>query len=322
MAQHSAVLINETRATALDEAEAYMSHSYCDHQLEAGNTAAAIDFRHRHIQFGRSGFNLLEYGHEVSIGSRGFEEFYMLEMPIEGGVDIAFGLESIRSEPGKALILSPGSRFRSRWREGTRQWMLQIDRKMVDDRFAAVARKRGVGSPVFNPVIDLASQHGRYLATALQAFSDLLSDSGAQVEPSSISAALASVVDELLRNIAYTDGSSLIPERIYASPAHVKQAMDALRERYAEPLLMPVLAAEIGVSERTLYDGFQTYYQRTPHDMLTRFRLEAARRLIRDSGVPVADAARRVGIRHLGRFSATYRETFGVLPSADAKPGH
>ena len=75
-------------------------------------------------------------------------------------------------------------------------------------------------------------------------------------------------------------------------------------------------------AERTLYDGFQTYYQRTPHDMLTRFRLEAARRLIRDSGVPVADAARRVGIRHLGRFSATYREAFGVLPSADAKPGH
>jgi transcriptional regulator GlxA family with amidase domain len=102
----------------------------------------------------------------------------------------------------------------------------------------------------------------------------------------------------------------------------VKQAMDALKIRYAERLLMPALAREVGVSERALYEGFQTYYQRTPHEMLTRIRMEAARRLIRDEGLSAADAARRVGIHHLGRFSATYKDAFGVPPSSDSRREH
>jgi len=85
---------------------------------------------------------------------------------------------------------------------------------------------------------------------------------------------------------------------------------------------MPVIAQEVGVSERALYDGFQSYYQRTPHETLTRIRMEAARRLIRDDGLSAAEAARRVGIHHLGRFSATYKDAFGVLPSADLRRNH
>ena len=51
-------------------------------------------------------------------------------------------------------------------------------------------------------------------------------------------------------------------------------------------------------------------------------RMEVARRLIRDEGLCAAEAARRVGIHHLGRFSATYRQAFGVLPSADIRRDH
>lgn len=313
--------VRETRATALGEAEAYLSTSYCDHRLAPQDRTGAVDFRHRCVQFSGSGFNFLQYGHEVTISSR-FEDFYMLEMPVSGGVDIAFGTETIRSEAGKALILSPGPKFQSRWRRGTRQWMLQIDRRLVEERLAAISRRRGGGNPVFNPVIDLSSRHGRQLASVLSAFSEMLADDAFSEAPQAVDAALGSVVDQLLGNVAFTSAASVVPERLHVSPRHVKQAMDALRSRYAERLLMPVIAGEIGVSERALYEGFRTYYQRTPHEILTRIRMEAARRLIRDEGLCAAEAARRVGIHHLGRFSATYREAFGVLPSADIRRDH
>ena len=313
--------VKEARATALGEAEAYLATSYCDHRLAPEDKTDSVDFRHRRIQFGGSGFNFLQYGNRVSISSR-FDEFYMLEMPVAGGVDIAFGTETIRSTPGKALILSPGPKSHSHWREGTRQWMLQIDRRLIEERLAQTARRRTIGNPIFNPLIDLATPYGRQLASVLRAFSEVFAAPACSMEAGSVDAALSSVVDELLRNMAFTSGVSIVPERLHASPRHVKQAMDALKNRFAERLLMPVIASEIGVSERALYDGFQIYYQRTPHEILTRIRMEAARRLIREDGLSAADAARSVGIHHLGRFSATYRDTFGVLPSAEIRRDH
>ena len=316
-----ALEIKETCATALGEAEAYLASSYCDHRLAPDDKTEAVDFRHRQIAFGGSGFNFLQYGNRVSVSSR-FEDFYMLEMPVAGGVDITFGTETIRSDPGKALILSPGPKFHSRWREGTRQWMLQIDRRLVEERLRQTARRGGAMDAIFNPVIDLSTPHGRQLASVLRDFSEIFATASHTVAPDAIQAAIGSVIDELLRNVAFTSGISIVPERLHASPRHVKQALDALKVRYAERLLMPVIAAEVGVSERALYDGFQTYYQRTPHEMLTRIRMEVARRLIRDEGLPAAEAARTVGIHHLGRFSATYRDMFGVLPSADLRRDH
>jgi AraC-like DNA-binding protein len=320
-AENSLLEVNEARATVLGEAEAYLATSYCDHRLAPEDNTDAVDFRHRQIEFGRSGFNFLQYGNRVSVSSR-FEDFYMLEMPVAGGVDITFGTETIRSNPGKALILSPGPKFHSHWREGTRQWMLQIDRRLVEERLMRTARRGSIGSPIFNPVIDLATPHGRQLASVLQDFSEIFAAAPDPVPPGSILAAVGSVVDELLRNVAFTSGVSIVPERLHASPRHVKQAMDALRIRYAERLLMPAIAKEIGVSERALYDGFQTYYQRTPHEVLTRIRMEAARRLIKEEGLSAAEAARSVGIHHLGRFAATYKDTFGVLPSVDLRRDH
>jgi AraC-like DNA-binding protein len=321
MAESSVLEVKEARATALGEAEAYLATSYCDHRLAPEDKTDCVDFRHRQIDFGGSGFNFLQYGSRVSVSSR-FEDFYMLEMPLAGGVDITFGTETIRSNPGKALILSPGPKFHSHWREDTRQWMLQIDRRLVEDRLIRTARRGNMGDPIFNPVIDLGTQHGRRLTVVLQEFAETFSASPAAVDPSSVHAAIASVVDELLRNVAFTSGISIVPERLHASPRHVKQAMDALKIRYAERLLMPAIASEVGVSERALYEGFQTYYQRTPHEVLTRIRMEAARRMIRDEGRSAAEAARSVGIHHLGRFSATYRDVFGVLPSAEIRRDH
>ncbi|MDB5525122.1 MAG: transcriptional activator FtrA [Rhizobium sp.] len=312
--------VRQTSATELGDAEAYLSHSYCDHRLEPGATRA-LDFRHSSLPLGASGFNILQYGEEVAVSSRGFEDFYMLEMPVASGVDIQFGAETVRSQPGMALLLSPGPRFHSRWRAGTRQWMLQIDRAAIESRLAMLSRRSQPGLPLFNPVIDLATEHGRCIRTAFAMLAEAISDPEA-ISPEDADAIVPMIIDELLRNIAYQRGACVVPERLHATPRHVKQAIDLFKTRFAERLVMPAVAREIGISERALYEGFQRYYQRAPYDILTRIRMETARRLMREKGLTAAEAAKRVGIRHLGRFSATYREVFGILPSDDVCNRH
>ena len=67
MAGRSLLEIKERRATALGEAQAYLATSYCDHRLAPEDKTEAVDFRHRQIEFGRSGFNFLQYGSRVSV---------------------------------------------------------------------------------------------------------------------------------------------------------------------------------------------------------------------------------------------------------------
>lgn len=314
------IRVRQTSATELGDAEAYLSHSYCDHRLEPGATRS-LDFRHASLPLGLSGFNVLQYGEEVGVSSRGFEDFYMLEMPLCCGVDIRFGTETLRSEPGVALLLSPGPRFHSRWRAGTRQWMLQIDRAAIENRLAALSRRSQPGVPLFNPVIDLSSEHGRAIQAGFLMLSEAMTDPEA-MSADQVDAIVPMIIDELLQNIAYQRGASVVPERLQATPRHVKQAIDLFKARFADRLVMPAVARQIGISERALYDGFQRYYQRAPYDILTRIRMDTARRLMRDEGHSANEAARCVGIRHLGRFSATYREIFGVLPSEDVRNPH
>jgi AraC-like DNA-binding protein len=315
------IRVRETFTRELADAEAHMSHSYCSHRLEPTSGRPALDFRHASLALSDSGFNLLQYGDEVVVAAGGFEDFYMLEMPLSGGVDINFGAETVCSRPGVALLLSPGPRFVSRWRAGTRQWMLQIDRKAMESRLAALSRRSQPGLPLFNPVIDLSSDHGRYIRNAFASLADALADPDTPRQ-ADLQTLVPAIIDELLRNIAYQRGASVVPERLHATPRHVKQAIDLFRIRFADRLLMPAVAREIGISERALYEGFQRYYQRAPYEVLTRIRMETARSLMRDEGLTAAEAARKVGIRHLGRFSATYREIFGVLPSEDAHNPH
>jgi AraC family transcriptional regulator len=143
-----------------------------------------------------------------------------------------------------------------------------------------------------------------------------LAGSAAEAEVSVTEAAI-DLVDTLLRETSVFPDGALVPERLQATPRHVKAAMTVLRRRFAEPLVMDEVAHEVGTSPRGLFAGFRTYYQCSPYAILTRIRIDAARRMISSGEASVGEAARRVGIGHAGRFSATYRALTGRRPSED-----
>ncbi|MEO2037590.1 MAG: AraC family transcriptional regulator [Martelella sp.] len=308
------------RASDPLEAEHYMTRSFCDHRLEV-YAGREVGFRHHAVKTACGAFNRLEYGAEIEVSAPGFEEFYMLEMPLSGGVRIDFGKEEISSAPGQALLLSPGPRFRSRWQAATRQWMLQIDRCRLEQRIARLTHRAKAEAPVFDPLIDLQTVHGRRLLEAFQVLAADLSEGGDEDDPHR-EAITDRIIDLILGNIPYLNGQSVVPDRLSATPRHVKRVMDLFHARFGERLSMSAVAWEIGVSERALYEGFQRHYQKTPYEMLTRIRMEEARRLIVEDGLSAGEAARRVGMRHLGRFSSAYRALFDALPSEDSKSRH
>ena len=75
------------------------------------------------------------------------------------------------------------------------------------------------------------------------------------------------------------------------------------------------LAAQIGVSVRTMHDAVQRYRGTSLHRYLRLRRLWLVRRKLVAGAESVKAAALAYGFWHLGDFSHNYREQFGEAPS-------
>jgi AraC-like DNA-binding protein len=104
--------------------------------------------------------------------------------------------------------------------------------------------------------------------------------------------------------------------------AIVRQFERHVCERIAEPLRIPELCSEMGVSPRVLEYVFKEELGKTPKQYLELLRLSAFRRELsrsRFGNKAISEIAEHYGIRHLGRLSAAYQRQFGELPSETLK---
>jgi AraC-like DNA-binding protein/Tfp pilus assembly protein PilF len=106
-------------------------------------------------------------------------------------------------------------------------------------------------------------------------------------------------------------------------PRDVKLAIDHMRRHADGPICVADVARAAGVPRRTLQQHFRRFVGQSLTAYLLHLRLERARsELLRSpSGANVTAIALRHGFAHLGRFSDTYRRTYGEAPSATLRRG-
>jgi AraC-like DNA-binding protein len=88
-----------------------------------------------------------------------------------------------------------------------------------------------------------------------------------------------------------------------------------LADNVAQPIYSGELAAQIGVSVRTLHDAIQRYRGMSLHRYLRLRRLWLVRRQLLAGAHSVKACALAYGFWHLSDFSRTYRAQFGESPS-------
>ncbi len=86
-----------------------------------------------------------------------------------------------------------------------------------------------------------------------------------------------------------------------------------------QPFPWDALAAELGISTRTLQRRFTAATGHAPSGFLHRMRLERARDLLRDPARPIADVALAAGFASQAHFATAFRTAFGHSPSAYRK---
>ncbi|SEF37748.1 AraC family transcriptional regulator [Amycolatopsis pretoriensis] len=97
--------------------------------------------------------------------------------------------------------------------------------------------------------------------------------------------------------------------------ARMRAAVAFLRERLAEPVTVADLADEVHLSVYHLVRVFRAATGQTPHRFLTALRVEEAKRLLRETGLPLERIAARCGFATAGALSAAFVRHTGVRPS-------
>ena len=111
------------------------------------------------------------------------------------------------------------------------------------------------------------------------------------------------------------------PERLSWYAARVDRAAAMIEAHYAEPLSLSTLARDAGMSVYHFARVFGELQGQPPHRFLTGVRLAQAAARLR-AGASVTDTCFAVGFGSLSHFVTTFRQQFGVTPSALRRHGH
>jgi len=93
-----------------------------------------------------------------------------------------------------------------------------------------------------------------------------------------------------------------------------RRARELVHTQLDQPPTVLALCEQLGVSRRTLQNGFQTALGISPLAYLRAVRLNAARQALK-TATSVTAAATDLGFWHFGHFAHDYQQMFGELPS-------
>lgn len=92
-------------------------------------------------------------------------------------------------------------------------------------------------------------------------------------------------------------------------------ARDFMRASYETPLNLPDISARANLSPYHFLRVHKQTFRETPHEFLTRLRVERAKTLLAKGGHNVTEACFEVGFSSVGSFSALFTRRVGLSPS-------
>jgi AraC-like DNA-binding protein len=95
----------------------------------------------------------------------------------------------------------------------------------------------------------------------------------------------------------------------------LSQAREFMRHEYGRPVSLPDVAAKANLSPHHFLRVHKRAYGETPHEFLTRLRIEKAKSLLGRGSHNVTEACFEVGFSSLGSFSNLFAYRVGLSPS-------
>ncbi len=82
---------------------------------------------------------------------------------------------------------------------------------------------------------------------------------------------------------------------------------------FAEPISLTDVSGQAYLSRFHFHRLFTRIYRKTPHQYITRKRIEKAKELL-STNMPVTEVCSEVGFESIGSFSALFKKEIGLAP--------
>lgn len=122
------------------------------------------------------------------------------------------------------------------------------------------------------------------------------------------SALLHKMTERVMQIACPEEGSDGITEKIHA-------VHDWLLENLDRKVTAQELAKRFYMNPTTIRSAFKAVYGDTPTEHMREHRMKEAARLLRESEMSIAEAARAVGYDSQSKFAVTFKQVMGILPS-------
>jgi len=237
-----------------------------------------------------------------------------------GAGEFLIGSKAFSHSVNRAVIMTSGPERMLRFAEETETRVFLASRVRMAECCSKLLGHDIPGFVNFDVSADLDTASGRNWLRLLTYAEAELSDPHAFIRQSAI--AWRQFEQHLLTGFllshrhTYTD--ALLQPQAAAVPFYVKRAEAYIEAHYAEPLSLADIAAQAGVSARSLQNGFQSFRNITPMAFLRSVRLRQAHEALLQADpavTSVTQVALACGFTHLGEFGSAYRRVFGATPS-------
>lgn len=235
-----------------------------------------------------------------------------------GAARYRVGSRELVAAAGSIVVVPVGVEHATTLEAGMRGGAVSVPRS------TAVELGDALGAPDALAVLAVgAAPRARSIASLLE---DELLDEPAGWDRAADALVEALVVEAVRATSGVRHRSGVAPRRealLRPTDPRLRRAVEAIHERYAEPLRIEQLARIAGMSRFHFSRLFATELGSSPYQYLVRVRVERAAEMLRAGGASVTEVAFSVGFADLGRFARAFRAHTGCRPSdlAGRAPG-
>jgi len=306
---------------SVDDAAEAIGRIFCPHALTPVDHSAQ-QFCALHNSAGFDGFsiNYVAYGGSVAIDPGCLDRFFLLQIPLRGSARVGTAARELTTAPARtASLLSPTLPTRMIWRGDCAQLILLVDRRLLEQRAAALAGT-SVRPVEFEPSVDLATTFGHALLGKIEELVALAELLGPTRNLSALAAAnwRETLLDALLNGQRHglSRAIDIFNGRAEAQPAALNRVRAYLEAQAAEPLDLEELADIAGIGIRALQLGFRRHFGTSISGMLQDIRLAQLNARLKAARPDelIVDIAFDLGFTHLSRMASAYRAKFGESP--------
>ena len=267
----------------------------------------------------------LQYGADVDVEAHIEEDYFLVHLALAGETTMSTKGQRHRLGPNELLISSPKTPLKVQMTAHCRHLAVRVPVSVCTDYIG-----QSLHIPVKRPLEFYAEQQGsRELPQVWRGMIAHMIDT-LRVAPGVMSSRrLQHHYAELLAEVLLDNYSNSYSEQIALygndiSPRHVRRAREIIHKSLEETIAIGQLAEQVGVSVRSLQNGFRQFLGVTPVEYVRRHRLEKLHDALsrNDGQTSVTQLMLECGIVNFGRYAQYYRQQYGCLPSENLRRHH